>query len=202
MAIKAILDALNPSDSASGMHGRSEKETQADSGGKVLIYVWALEQRGSRRGWDEGCEQDVMVPWVTKGKPSDAMRGTGDESRKKIGSQRQEKKHAPRDVGRKTGREDSRPDSEDMKSSVPPSANRTEEGSSITVTQELGAPGGGTSPDDREKDTEITKTFQRYYHLYRSGELERDVIEAGGRVVDSGYEKDNWWAIAMCDLSK
>ena len=31
-------------------------------GGKSLIYVWALEQKGSRRGWDEGCEQDVMVP--------------------------------------------------------------------------------------------------------------------------------------------
>ena len=33
---------------------------------KALIYVWALEQKGSRRGWDEGDKQDVMVPWVSK----------------------------------------------------------------------------------------------------------------------------------------
>lgn len=41
------------------------------------------------------------------------------------------------------------------------------------------------------------KTFNRYYHLYRRGELEQDIVSAGGMVVDSGYEKDNWWAIAV-----
>ncbi|KXH69339.1 tRNA (Uracil-5-)-methyltransferase TRM9, partial [Colletotrichum salicis] len=39
------------------------------------------------------------------------------------------------------------------------------------------------------------ETFQRYYHLYREGELEEDVAEVGGRVLESGYERDNWWAI-------
>ncbi|KAK1639485.1 S-adenosyl-L-methionine-dependent methyltransferase, partial [Colletotrichum phormii] len=39
------------------------------------------------------------------------------------------------------------------------------------------------------------ETFQRYYHLYREGELEEDVVEVGGRVLESGYERDNWWAI-------
>lgn len=34
--------------------------------GRALIYVWALEQKNSRRGWDKGGEQDVLVPWVTK----------------------------------------------------------------------------------------------------------------------------------------
>jgi tRNA (uracil-5-)-methyltransferase TRM9 len=82
---------------------------------RALIYVWALEQKGSRRGWDEGCEQDVMVPWVMKGK---------------------------------------------------------------------GNEGGETE-----------RTFQRYYHLYRKGELEEDVKAVGGKVLESGYEKDNWWAV-------
>ncbi|KAG9244591.1 S-adenosyl-L-methionine-dependent methyltransferase [Calycina marina] len=86
--------------------------------GRALIYVWALEQKNSRRGWDEGDDQDVMVPWVLK-------------------------------TGKKNPMED-----------------------------------GATE-----------KTFQRYYHLYRSGELEADVNAVGGGVVDSGYEKDNWWAI-------
>lgn len=40
------------------------------------------------------------------------------------------------------------------------------------------------------------RTFHRYYHLYEATELERDIERAGGRVLDSGYEKDNWWAIA------
>lgn len=93
-ALRAILDTLKP------------------SGGKALIYCWALEQEGSRRGWHEGMEQDVMVPWVKKTKG------------------------------------------------------------------------------------EADRTFQRYYHLYRRGELEADLSAAGGHVLEAGYEKDNWWAIA------
>ena len=88
--------------------------------GRALIYVWALEQRGSRRGWGEGDEQDIMVPWIMK-----------------------------------TGKKE----------------------------EENGRGGEGE------------KTFQRYYHLYREGELKEDVMAAGGEVVESGYEKDNWWAI-------
>ena len=84
----------------------------AETEARALIYVWALEQKHSRRGWDEGDDQDVMVPWVMKQGPE---------------------------------------------------------------------PG---------------KTFKRYYHLYRQGELEHDIIEAGGVIVEAGYEKDNWWAVA------
>jgi tRNA (uracil-5-)-methyltransferase TRM9 len=102
-AIKSILDCLRV-------------------GGQALVYVWALEQKTSRRGWDEGDEQDVMVPWVMK---------TG----KKI-----------------------------------------QEDGQISEAKET--------------------TFQRYYHLHRSGELEENIISAGGEVLRSGYEKDNWWAIS------
>ncbi|KAK9492296.1 S-adenosyl-L-methionine-dependent methyltransferase [Lipomyces doorenjongii] len=79
-------------------------------GGTALVYVWALEQKNSRRGWDEGHAQDVMVPWVT------------------------------------------------------------------------------------EKDGART-VVERYYHLYRKGEIEADVEAAGGKVVEGGYERDNWWVI-------
>ncbi|KAF2223215.1 S-adenosyl-L-methionine-dependent methyltransferase [Elsinoe ampelina] len=105
-AVKEILDVLRPT-------------TLTKQGGKALIYVWALEQKDSRRGWDEGHEQDVMVPWVMKGKKQ-----KGDEP----------------------GQQD--------------------------------------------------KTFHRYYHLYRKGELESNIEAAGGKVLEAGYEKDNWWAIA------
>lgn len=83
--VKAILNLLKPT-------------------GKALIYVWALEQKSSRRGWDETSEQDVMVPWKT-----------------------------------------------------------------------------------REGAQEVTS--QRYYHLFRKGELEDCVEKARGKVMDSGYER-------------
>ena len=83
--IKALLDTLHPE-------------------GKTLIYVWALEQKSSRRGWDESSEQDVMVPWKMK-----------------------------------------------------------------------------------EGSEEVT--YQRYYHLFRKGELEECVVKAGGKVLEGGYEK-------------
>ncbi|KFA66153.1 hypothetical protein S40285_03378 [Stachybotrys chlorohalonatus IBT 40285] len=38
-------------------------------------------------------------------------------------------------------------------------------------------------------------TYQRYYHLYRKGELEEDVLSVGGTLLDSGYERDNWWVV-------
>lgn len=88
-----------------------------ESGGQALIFVWALEQKSSRRGWDVGDEQDVLVPWVMQ-------------------------RHVLQD------------------------------------------------------DDSAVGTHQRYYHLYQNGELEEDVLAAGGNVVNTGYDRDNWWVIA------
>lgn len=107
-------------------------------GGRALVYVWALEQKDSRRGWDEGHEQDVMVPWVLR--------------------HPQPKTKKPK-KNQKGGEAEQAP---------------TE-------------PTVGPIPD---------KTFHRYYHLYRKGELDSNVESAGGIVIDSGYDRDNWWAIA------
>ncbi|PKY02411.1 S-adenosyl-L-methionine-dependent methyltransferase [Aspergillus campestris IBT 28561] len=106
LAIREILRTLKPVD-------------ENGSGGRALVYVWALEQSTSRRGWDKGDAQDIMVPWVMKGKL---------------------------------------------------------------------APGGAPTVEP--------KVFHRYYHLYSEKELEQDIHAAGGRVVESGYERDNWWAVA------
>ncbi|KAK9448562.1 S-adenosyl-L-methionine-dependent methyltransferase [Limtongia smithiae] len=91
-------------------------------GGRALIYVWALEQQQSRRGWDEHHAQDVMVPWVTaNGKAK------------------------------------------------------------------------GTTAGSDEAEAVVK---ERYYHLYRKGELEEDIVAAGGVIVTGGYERDNWWVEA------
>ncbi|GAB7352972.1 hypothetical protein MBLNU459_g3541t2 [Dothideomycetes sp. NU459] len=121
-AVRAILETLN-------------------SDGKALVYVWALEQKDSRRGWDEGHEQDVMVPWVM---------------------------HAPKEKSKK-GKKGA----------------RAKDGAEES-TPEL----------DKSPATGGDRTFHRYYHLYRKGELEENLVAAGGTIVESGYEKDNWWAIA------
>ena len=77
---------------------------------RALIFVWALEQENSRRGWTETDEQDVMVPWVMRA------------SKK----------------------------------------------------------GANTQSTNGESDQREDKVFHRYYHLYSKGELERDIINAGG----------------------
>lgn len=114
-AIKSILECLNQN-------------------GRALIFVWALEQGNSRRGWTEKDEQDVMVPWV--------MRGS------KMTAAEQETRNLHR------------------------------------------------TKQTTEQTTE-DKVFHRYYHLYAQGELENDINAVGGIVRDAGYEKDNWWAIAI-----
>lgn len=107
---------LQQADSKEPQHQPMHHRNSSSSGGpgRALIYVWALEQETSRRGWRGGDQQDTLVPWVMK----------------------------------KKGRQE--------------------------------------------------ETYQRYYHLYKEGELEEDVLAVGGRVLESGYEKDNWWVIC-CD---
>lgn len=119
--VRALLDCVRP---------RS---------GKVLVYVWALEQGSSRRGWDEGtADQDQLVPWVLK--PNKPKKPKKEEASKK---------------------------------------------------------GGGINENSTgDANTKVAgTTYQRYYHLYRKGELEEDAQAAGGEILGSGYEKDNWWVI-------
>ncbi|OAP57850.1 hypothetical protein AYL99_08588 [Fonsecaea erecta] len=117
-AIREILQTLKPppkSDRGNGERG---------GGGQALIFVWALEQKDSRRGWDRGHEQDVLVPWVLK--PDVASRSKSE-----------------------------------AQISNPP----------------------------------ISTTYHRYYHLYREGELQEDAKAAGAKIVESGYDRHNWWVI-------
>ena len=97
------------------------------------MFVWALEQKDSRRGWDRGDEQDVLVPWVLK------------------------QNHAKS------------PAKANLKNECP----------------------------SKNTCLNLPTTYRRYYHLYREGELQHDVITAGGKVVREGYDRDNWWVVFM-----
>lgn len=58
-------------------------------GGELLVYCWALEQENSRRGYKDGDEQDILIPWVLQKKQ---------EKKPKAKKQRKSKKT---DIGNK-----------------------------------------------------------------------------------------------------
>ncbi|CAK7198929.1 tRNA methyltransferase, has a role in tRNA modification [Sporothrix eucalyptigena] len=125
--------------------------------GRVLLYVWALEQASSRRGWAAGGEQDLLVPWV-----------------KTMRDKSKANKNKDKDSGRDKRRHKNQKKSEGASEGTPEQA-----------------------PEKTEsQQPHVSPTFHRYYHLYKQGELEDDVAAAGGRIVASGYEKDNWWVVA------
>jgi tRNA (uracil-5-)-methyltransferase TRM9 len=142
--IRALLACIRPGRRKGGGDGGGGATVE---GGKVLVYVWALEQGSSRRGWDEGAAQDQLVPWVMK-------------SQQQRQGRRKEKKAELSGSG------------------------------ATSCGEGVGRSGEGDAKEEEER------TFQRYYHLYRKGELEEDVMAAGGLVLESGYERDNWWVIA------
>ncbi|KAI4725914.1 S-adenosyl-L-methionine-dependent methyltransferase [Aureobasidium sp. EXF-10728] len=127
-AVQTILDTLN-------------------ANGKALLYVWALEQKDSRRGWDEGNQQDTMVPWVMREK-----------------KEKQKKDRKQQNKGDATQQQVSAEQTQTTGTSLEPAGD---------------------------------KTFYRYYHLYRKGELEENIELAGGTIVEAGYDRDNWWAICQ-----
>ncbi|CUS11492.1 unnamed protein product [Tuber aestivum] len=141
-ALKSILATLKASNNSSDC-------------GRALIYVWALEQKNSRRGWDEGDRQDVLVPWVMSKQFSTSAGAKGSQQNRQVPD-------SPRDTPDSKGRD---------------------------TTND------GVDGQDEVKGRDKELTYMRYYHLYRKGELEADIARAGGKVMESGYEKDNWWAI-------
>ncbi|QLG72801.1 hypothetical protein HG535_0D05100 [Zygotorulaspora mrakii] len=136
------------------------------AGGEALIYCWALEQGNSRRGYHEGMEQDILVPWVLQEK----------KTKMALKERKRDKAIKPDLTG------------------VPPNerakfmANWKKEQDRKRSEQQL-------DPQNIESDTQEKNTKYRYYHLYREGELEEDCLLAGGTVLDKGYEKDNWYVV-------
>lgn len=50
--------------------------------------------------------------------------------------------------------------------------------------------------NNTETSTETDTTKYRYYHLYKEGELRSNSLATDMcRIVEDGYEKDNWWII-------
>ncbi|SCU95042.1 LADA_0G13058g1_1 [Lachancea dasiensis] len=145
------------------------------SGGSALIYCWALEQAGSRRGYHEGMEQDVLVPWVLQGKHAKPQHAEIKKDAKNI-----------------------KPKGPDL-SKVPPQE-RAQVVAQWKLEQEaLRAERNRLEAEQSQMahQEQAENTKYRYYHLYKEGELEQDCISAGGKILETGYEKDNWYVIVQ-----
>lgn len=203
----------------------SSPRDNAQPGGQVLVYVWALEQSSSRRGWDKGSDQDLLVPWVMKApqqkKPKTSQppeprkkkqdmppaesghqghaatcrdsNGAGEERNPSSGEGGEFMQGQPQQSHEKHGEEGRAATAADADADA--AASKPLDKQSIGENAE--GTGGTTSSDGQQQQaTEKDKTFHRFYHLYKEGELEEDVYAAGGQVLRSGYERDNWWVIA------
>jgi tRNA (uracil-5-)-methyltransferase TRM9 len=183
-------------------------DVQGSSSGQVLVYVWALEQSGSRRGWAEGGEQDLLVPWV--------MKAPQQKKAKVKGQKKQRQRHKPSEDG--AAAEEARTQHVDRSTDEYRGASGGEEGDiksdggrqrqrqqqqhaqdkaiAVDATADPGTAENDVAGGNAQQAAHIDKTFHRFYHLYQKGELEEEVVAAGGVVLDSGYERDNWWVIA------
>lgn len=239
-AIRRLLWCIrrDRANSRSSVGPDSSPSTAALSGG-VLVYVWALEQSSSRRGWDKDSDQDLLVPWVMKAPQQKKVKTSqAPKSRKKkqetsatAGQQEQATSCVDRNgagegrnlssgeggeymQGRRQqshgthGREGRTAAAADADADADPPAAMSQPAGKQSTGDNAEGTGGQTSGDDGHQQpqpqsqsqpqqaTEKDKTFHRFYHLYKEGELEEDVLAAGGQVLRSGYERDNWWVIA------
>ncbi|SCV01120.1 LAME_0G14180g1_1 [Lachancea meyersii CBS 8951] len=150
--------------------------------GTALIYCWALEQASSRRGYQAGQEQDVLVPWVLQG--PHAKTTTTPSARSKA--------------------QKTRPKGPDL-THVPPQERAAvvaqwkleQEANRAKQEQEQQEQVQSTTTLQKDPESELQNTKYRYYHLYKEGELEEDCASAGGQVIEAGYERDNWYVIVQ-----
>ncbi|KAF9162891.1 tRNA methyltransferase, has a role in tRNA modification [Actinomortierella ambigua] len=144
-------------------------------GGRVLIFVWALEQSG-RRDFDKNV-QDVFVPWALPAKPAPkkekSSKGRGRKAKRAPESTQEAEQEAEQD------------------------SSTTSSVTTESTTKPLTAPPSTVVENADSSAPEAAPVFKRYYHLFRQGELEDLVMSTGKvKIEKQGYDRDNWWCIA------
>ncbi|KAF9363196.1 Alkylated DNA repair protein alkB 8 [Mortierella sp. NVP85] len=191
-------------------------------GAKVLIFVWALEQTG-KRDFDKNV-QDVFVPWAltTKAKPTGENRAGQRQQRAGSRNNQQNISAAMSEstvtefMGQLTVQADPSQETQaqgalsgstlapavtsPLSSSTTTTTTTAQEGVPI-VAQETSS--SVVDPAAAEGPTESAMpVYNRYYHLFRKGELEDLVTQTNkASIVQAGYDRDNWWCVLekTCD---
>ena len=162
----------------------SMKKYDSENGsnlGQALLFVWALEQKNSRRGWDVGDKQDQLVPWV--------MKSDVDNSKKK-----QDKVNKAKNKLRTTEAAE-REGAGHARTIIPSTV------SNAGANDDMNASATAASPKSADRLAQ-DKTYHRFYHLYAHQELEAECHSAGAKVVESGFDRDNWWVVVEPDPSR
>ncbi|KAG0023011.1 tRNA methyltransferase, has a role in tRNA modification [Entomortierella chlamydospora] len=172
-------------------------------GGRILIFVWALEQTG-KRDFDKNT-QDVFVPW--------AMPKKAEPKRDRTRSQPQSARRRDTDASSSTTDETAVSNSLDQSDQTEASTESqfitheptSEPSASASSSSTSAAPATTTTLKDTLESSNPTAAastepaapvYNRYYHLFQKGELEELILRTNkASIVQSGYDRDNWWCI-------
>ncbi|KAG0202280.1 tRNA methyltransferase, has a role in tRNA modification [Mortierella sp. GBA30] len=168
-------------------------------GGRVLIFVWALEQTG-KRDFDKDV-QDVFVPWAMpkkaepkKDKPRSRPQGIKKKDRKKDPSTSEDAvDNSMNSVNIQDEAQYSKEQSEPQKVRFARSGPETPSTQTSETTSQPDVDKGDVGLDSNPSGAPV---YNRYYHLFQKGELEDLVLQTQkASIVQQGYDRDNWWCI-------
>ncbi|PVU85785.1 hypothetical protein BB560_006910 [Smittium megazygosporum] len=164
-----------------------ELERIIKPGGKILVFVWALEQ-SSKRNFDPNL-QDVLVPWVMKNNQKKSQKPKPPKSKKPS------KSHTSHLESTNLENLDS-----NKPSNISNSSQYVNIDTHISETAQYTAENTQDNPPESVKDLETDddseKVYYRYYHLFKQGELV-DLVQniPSLEIIQSGYDKDNWFVV-------
>jgi len=152
--------------------------------GRVLIFVWALEQTG-KRDFDKDV-QDVFVPW--------AMPKKAEPKKEKSAKSR------PQGVKKKDRKEasSSSTSTEDQIGAIAESMEQLAVDITTTTNASSSSPTSTSTPTypAPSETTDPAPVYNRYYHLFQKGELEELITRTNkATIIQQGYDRDNWWCI-------
>ena len=171
-----------------GGSGDSPASSHHQQGGKLLLYVWALEQGPKSKiktipmpfRVGDACDATTTTTTTTTTAAA-ATAGNGDDSCKDPATTRAE--------------DDTCNPQQDV--FVPWHLPATNTNANTTTTTTTTTTTNTTAQGSPPKET----VFHRYYHLFRKGELEELVQQAAAEAhipiatLHSGYDRDNWYTI-------
>ncbi|KAG0342004.1 tRNA methyltransferase, has a role in tRNA modification [Podila minutissima] len=173
--------------------------------GRVLIFVWALEQTG-KRDFDKDV-QDVFVPWAMP-KKAEPKKEKSAKSRPQ-GVKKKDRKATEAAAAASTSSSSATEDqtldqkeviSENMEKltlqDTTTSTTNESSSSSATASTSMSDPTSSETTDPAAPAAPAAPVYNRYYHLFQKGELEELVSRTDkATIVQQGYDRDNWWCI-------
>ncbi|KAG0015382.1 tRNA methyltransferase, has a role in tRNA modification [Podila clonocystis] len=168
--------------------------------GRILIFVWALEQTG-KRDFDKDV-QDVFVPWAMP-KKAEPKKEKSAKSRPQGVKKKDRKAAASASSSSSSATEDQTQYHKDVVSESmekltvqdqdTTTATNESSSSSATISTPMSDP---SSSETTDPVAPAAPVYNRYYHLFQKGELEELVSRTNkATVVQQGYDRDNWWCI-------